>query len=239
MAMLSTPRLDAQAAMQERPFGSNTALYRDPSTEALTRGYRQQKSDFMLARRMLRNQARQGDSKAALALTDITGQAEKAGINMGMESRDQVGANVARRLADRQEEVRRNTLEQGRNRAAADALNQGQVSPAPAVAPEPAAPALTPFGAGEDGDMVMPETRLGRLAGEAYTQKGFDEEDDKKFKSGLVRALGQTDDPAEIAELKRIAGKVGVSSEQFDAKKAELDKPMTNLQKLLAGRPRK
>ena len=240
--MLSTPRLDAQAAMQSRPFGSNTAMYRDPSTEAMTRGYRQQKSDFMLARRMLRNQARQGDSKAALALTGISDTAEKAGINMGMESRDQVGANAARRLMDRQAQVRRDALEQGRNQAAAQALDEARVSPEPAVAPAPApeaAPALTPFGAGDEGDMVMPETRLGRLAGSAYTNKDFTEEADKKFKQGLVGALGQTNDPAEIAELKRIAGQVGVTSEQFDAKKAEIDKPKTNLQKLLDGRARK
>lgn len=228
--MLSTPRLDAQAAMQERPFGSNTAMYRDPSTEALTRGYRQQKSDFMLARRMLRKQARQGDSKAALALTDITGQAEKAGINMGMESRDQVGANVARRLADRQEEVRRNTLEQGRNREAADALNQGQVSPAPAVAPTP-----------EDAADTGPETRLGKLANDALSRSTdqFSDEFQNQFKTSLVKAMDQTNDPKELAELQDAAGKVGVTAEQFNAKKDALDKETAFQRLLRTGRARK
>lgn len=233
--MLSTPRLDAQAAMQERPFGSNTALYRDPSTEALTRGYRQQKSDFMLARRMLRNQARQGDSKAALTLTSMADLAEKAGINMGMESRDQVGANVARRLMDRQEEVRRNTLEQGRNREAADALNQGQVSPAPAVAPEPAAP--TPEAAADTG----PETRLGKLANDALSRSTdqFSDEFQNQFKTSLVKAMDQTNDPKELAELQDAAGKVGVTAEQFNAKKDALDKETAFQRLLRTGRARK
>lgn len=233
--MLSTPRLDAQAAMQQRPFGSNTALYRDPSTEALTRGYRQQKSDFMLARRMLRNQARQGDSKAALALTDITGEAEKAGINMGMEGRDQVGANVARRLADRQEEVRRNTLEQGRNREVADALNQGQVSPAPAVAPEPAAPAS------ETAADTGPETRLGKLANKTLSRSTdqFSDEFQNQFKTSLVKAMDQTNDPKELAELRDAAGKVGVTAEQFNAKKDALDKETAFQRLLRTGRARK
>lgn len=225
MAFPYTPRLDANEAMQERPFGTNTAMYRDPSTEALTREYRQQKSDFALARRMLRKQARAGRGSAE-ALTNIASNAAAQGINMGMESRDQIGATVAGRLAQRQEETRRNNLAAGRiaNPTAIEPMGP----PAPEAAPEAAAAA-------------GPETRLGKLANNALSRSTdqFSDEFQNQFKTGLVKAMGQTNDPKELAELRDAAGKVGVTEEQFNAKKDALDKETAFQRLLRTGRARK
>lgn len=105
MALPTTPRLDNLAAMQTRPLGTNTALYRDPSTEAMTRQYRQQKSDYDMARRLLRRQARRGDSGSALKLIELGG-GKPADVPFGMESPDQRGATVARRVGNMQQGVR-------------------------------------------------------------------------------------------------------------------------------------
>lgn len=98
--MLSTPRLDRLKAMQDRPIGTNTALYRDPSTEAMTRQYNQQRSDYNMARRLLRRQARRGDEKAAMGLIDLGNDAAARNVTFGMQNPDQRGAEVARRLAN-------------------------------------------------------------------------------------------------------------------------------------------
>jgi hypothetical protein len=83
--------------MQDRPIGANTALYRDPTTEALTRQYKQQRSDYNMARRLLSRQARRGDEKAAMSLIELGKDAAKEGISFGMQNPDQRNAEIARR----------------------------------------------------------------------------------------------------------------------------------------------
>jgi hypothetical protein len=219
--------------MKDRPFGTNTAMYRDPSTEALTREYRQQKSDYTLARRMLRKQARAGQASVE-DLTGIAANAAAQGINMGMESRDQIGATVAGRLAQRQEETRRNNLAAGR------LTNPTAIEPMGPPAPE-AAPKAAPKAAPEAAAATGPETRLGKLANNALSRSTdqFSDEFQNQFKTGLVKAMGQTNDPKELAELQDAAGKVGVTAEQFNAKKDALDKETAFQRLLRTGRARK
>lgn len=147
MAALSTPRLDNLAAMQSRPLGTNTALYRDPSTEALTRQYRQQKSDYGMARRLLRRAARRGDVNAALKNIELGQSAQESGVQFGMEGRDQIGAAVAGRRADMASATAANRLAAGRLTPTAEMAG----SPAPTALGQRAAQAMTEKGGSDVG----------------------------------------------------------------------------------------
>lgn len=81
-----TPRLDRFAAMQDRPLGTNTALYRDPAREEMNRNYRREQSDFNMARRLLRREVRRGGATgmaAADRLLNMAPMAEERGVQFG------------------------------------------------------------------------------------------------------------------------------------------------------------
>ena len=142
MAYPTTPRLDNLAAMQSRPLGTNTALYRDPTTEALTRQYRQQKSDYGMARRLLRREARRGNADSAMKLISLGKDASKEGVQFGMEGRDQMGAAVARQRSTMEKGATGMGLAAGRLREATAPAGGASASTAPASTAS-AAPAST------------------------------------------------------------------------------------------------
>jgi hypothetical protein len=215
MAYPTTPRLDNLAAMQSRPLGTNTALYRDPTTEALTRQYRQQKSDYGMARRLLRREARRGNADSAMKLIGLGKDASKEGVQFGMEGRDQMGAAVARQ---------RSTMEKG---ATGMGLAAGRLrdatAPASTASAAPAAPASTASPAAN----MPPNTELGIQAANAMRINGGD---DEGFRQGLARAIGMAKTPEEVDELRGVALKSGISSQQFDRVKS---KEGTALQRLI------
>lgn len=192
-----TPRLDNLEAMQSRPLGTNTALYRDPSTEALTRQYRQQKSDYGMARRLLRRAARRGDVNAALKNIEHGQSAQERGVQFGMEGRDQIGAAVAGQRADM---VNATTA----NRLAAGRLRGDQ----PTTQVEMAGP---PTSAAD----VLPATALGTRADQVMREKGGS---DVGFRQGLDRAIGAAKTPDEMNDLQRTALKSGITADQFKSR---------------------
>ena len=225
MAYPTTPRLDNLAAMQSRPLGTNTALYRDPTTEALTRQYRQQKSDYGMARRLLRREARRGNADSAMKLIDLGKDASKEGVQFGMEGRDQMGAAVARQ---------RSTMEKG---ATGMGLAAGRLRDA--TAPAGGAPASTAPAGGAPLEMAGPptyaatqmssNTTLGTQADDARWHHGGD---DVGFRQGLARAIGMAKTPEETNDLRRVALKSGISQQQFDRVKSKSDNS-TALQRLI------
>lgn len=207
MATPTTPRLDNLAAMQSRPLGTNTALYRDPSTEALTRQYRQQKSDYGLARRLLKREARRGGLRApdaALGMIKLGEQAQEKGVQFGMEGRDQIGAAVAGQRADMATSTAANNLAAGRMR--------GTSPTAPASAPASPIPMAGPPTAGAD---ILPSTDLGVRADQVRRERGGS---DTSFRQGLDRAIGMAKTPEEMNDLQRIALKSNISPDQFKSR---------------------
>ena len=188
MAYPTTPRLDNLAAMQSRPLGTNTALYRDPTTEALTRQYRQQKSDYGMARRLLRREARRGNADSAMKLINLGKEAAKEGVQFGMEGRDQMGAAVARQ---------RSTMEKG---ATGMGLAAGRLREA--TAPTGGAPTGGAPTGGASVEMagpptyaatqMRPNTTLGQQADNAMRKDGGD---DAGFRQGLARAIWMAKTP--------------------------------------------
>jgi hypothetical protein len=201
--------------MQSRPLGTNTALYRDPTTEALTRQYRQQKSDYGMARRLLRREARRGNADSAMKLINLGKEAAKEGVQFGMEGRDQMGAAVARQ---------RSTMEKG---ATGMGLAAGRLREATAPtggAPTGGAPAAT-----ESAANLPPNTTLGIQASNAMRKDGGE---DVGFRQGLARAIGMAKTPEEMGELRDVGSKAGISQQQFDRVKAKSDNS-TALQRLI------
>lgn len=231
MAYPSTPRLDNLAAMQSRPMGTNTALYRDPSTEALTRQYRQQKSDYGLARRLLTRAARRGDVNAALKTIDLGKAAQAQGVQFGMEGRDQQAAAVNRQRSTMEKGVTGMGLAAGRLR--------GDATPAPAGG-TPAPAGGTPVEmAGPPSSASMnslPTTGLGTQADQAMREKGGS---DIGFRKGLNRALFTAKTPDEMNDLRRTATQAGISQQQFDAAKDKAQKSTALNRLLVTGRARK
>ena len=215
MAYPTTPRLDNLAAMQSRPLGTNTALYRDPTTEALTRQYRQQKSDYGMARRLLRREARRGNADSAMKLIGLGKDASKEGVQFGMEGRDQMGAAVARQ---------RSTMEKG---ATGMGLAAGRLREATAPAGGAPAPAPASTASAESAANMPPNTKLGIQADNA---RRLDGGSDKGFREGLARAIGMAKTPEEMNELRGVALKSNISPQQFDRVKA---KEGTALQRLI------
>jgi hypothetical protein len=229
--MAITPRLDNLAAMQSRPMGTNTALYRDPSALAVGRQYKQQKSDYDMARRLLRRQARRGDSSAATALVGLGKDAAADDVEFGMQNVEQRDAAIAGRTAGMKQET-------------VDALNKQRVNRGlVAGRPTATAPPATPVSLGEDsigsitskeGDKVGTKltTPLGQRAAYARSaaQEGSDvfdptlgslaggEDSEKKnliFRQGLDRALGMAKTDVERNELGIVAKDAGISDEAF------------------------
>lgn len=202
--MATTPRLDNLAAMQNRPLGTNTALYRDPSTLAVGRQYKQQKSDYDMARRLLRRQARRGDARAATGLIDLGKDAAANNVEFGMQNVEQRDAAIAGRTAGMQQEVVDMQNTSALNRGAATGLAAGRptTTTAPAPATEPASVWNT-----------MPTTKLGTRAYEELgsTMGGKN----VKFRQGLDRALGMAKTDAERNELGLVAKEAGISDEAF------------------------
>ena len=225
MAYPTTPRLDNLAAMQSRPLGTNTALYRDPTTEALTRQYRQQKSDYGMARRLLRREARRGNADSAMKLINLGKDASKEGVQFGMEGRDQMGAAVARQ---------RSTMEKG---ATGMGLAAGRLREA--TAPTGGAPTGGAPTGGASVEMagpptyaatqMRPNTTLGQQADNAMRKDGGD---DVGFRQGLARAIGMAKTPEETNDLRRVGAQAGISQQQFDRVKSKSDNS-TALQRLI------
>lgn len=218
MAYPTTPRLDNLAAMQSRPLGTNTALYRDPTTEALTRQYRQQKSDYGMARRLLRREARRGNADSAMKLISLGKDASKEGVQFGMEGRDQMGAAVARQ---------RSTMEKGATGMglAAGRLRDATTPASASTASASTAPAST--ASAESAANMPPNTKLGI---QADNKRRFNGGSDIGFREGLARAIGMAKTPEEMDELRGVALKSNISPQQFDRVKA---KEGTALQRLI------
>jgi len=205
MAIPLTPRLDNLASMQSRPLGTNTALYRDPSTEAVGRQYKQQKSDYNMARRLLKRKARRGDERSALGLIDLGERAEKQGITMGgITSRDETNAAIAGRTAA----MKRETADMGttarNNRGAVQLGDETLGREMPATSQND-----------------LPRTELGQRANEVMATRGSQ---DKSFRQGLDRAIGMAKTDAEMGELSSVATQAGISPEAFKRRKNWWDK---------------
>lgn len=218
--MATSPRLDNLAAMQNRPFGTNTALYRDPSTLAVGRQYKQQKSDYDMARRLLRRQARRGDARSAQGLIDLGKDAAANNVEFGMQGVEQRDAAIAGRTAGMQQEVVDMQNTSALNRGAATGLAAGRptTTTAPAPAPAPATESATepaPAPSAESASVwnTMPTTKLGTRAYEELgsTMGGKN----VKFRQGLDRALGMAKTDAERNELGLVAKEAGISDEAF------------------------
>jgi len=200
-----TPRLDNLAAMQSRPLGTNTALYRDPSTEAVGRQYKQQKSDYNMARRLLKRKARRGDERSALGLIDLGESAEKRGITMGgITNRDETNAAIAGRTAAMKQET--NDF----NGAAQLNRNGIQLGEEVLGRETPAAPRT-----------AAPTTGLGQRAYEVMGARGGK---DLGFRQGLDRAIGMAKTDTEMNELASAATEAGISPEAFKRRKNWWDK---------------
>jgi len=223
MAYPTTPRLDNLAAMQSRPLGTNTALYRDPTTEALTRQYRQQKSDYGMARRLLRREARRGNADSAMKLINLGKEAAKEGVQFGMEGRDQMGAAVARQRSTMEKGATGMGLAAGRLREATAPTGGAPTGGAP-TGGAPVEMAGPPTYA---ATQMRPNTTLGQQADNAMRKDGGD---DVGFRQGLARAIGMAKTPEETNDLRRVGAQAGISQQQFDRVKA---KEGTALQRLI------
>ncbi len=205
---MATPRLDNLQAMQSRPLGTNTALYRDPSTEALTRQYRHQKSDYGFARRLLKREARRGGLRApgaALGMIKLGEQAQEKGVQFGMEGRDQQDAAVNRRKITDENSTAALRLATGRMRG------EMAGNAAPASAPTAGAPAEM-AGPPTAGANMLPSTDLGTRADQVMREKGGA---DVGFRQGLDRAIGKAKTPEEMNDLQRTALQSGITADQF------------------------
>lgn len=200
---LSTPRLDNLAAMQNRPLGTNTALYRDPSTLAVGRQYKQQKSDYDMARRLLRRQARRGDARSAQGLIDLGKDAAANNVEFGMQNVEQRDAAIAGRTAGMQQEVVDMQNTSALNRGAATGLAAGR--PTATAAPAPTASVWN----------TSPTTKLGTRAYEELGSLGREGGKNVKFRQGLDRAIGMAKTDAERNELGLVAKEAGISDEAF------------------------
>jgi hypothetical protein len=201
--------------MQTRPLGTNTALYRDPTTEGMTRQYNQQRSDYNMARRLLRRQARRGDTDAATKLIDLGRDAAKENVTFGMEGQDQRGAAIARNRMGLEQKTRdQEAANSGlvpktpRLDAMGDNTAKPTVGEPPAMLKRPSDYGTLGLGTVRDGVGVLPETGLGARALQA---KGTMGSDTLGFRQGLDRAIGMAKTPEEMAELGDIASQSGIT----------------------------
>ena len=230
MAYPTTPRLDNLAAMQSRPLGTNTALYRDPTTEALTRQYRQQKSDYGMARRLLRREARRGNADSAMKLINLGKDASKEGVQFGMEGRDQMGAAVARQRSTMEKGATGMGLAAGRLREATAPTGGAPTGGAPTGgAPTGGAPVEMAGPPTYAATQMRPNTTLGQQADNAMRKDGGD---DAGFRQGLARAIWMAKTPEETNDLRRVGLQSGISQQQFDREKSKSD-TSTALQRLI------
>lgn len=191
--------------MQSRPLGTNTALYRDPSTEAVGRQYKQQKGDYEMARRLLRRKARRGDERSALNLIDLGQSAEKRGITMGgITGADETKAAIAGRTASMKQETN-DFASQGRLNRGGAQLGEEVLGRETSMAPRTAAPT----------------TGLGQRAYEVMGARGGQ---DLSFRQGLDRAIGMAKNDTEMGELASAATEAGISPEAFKRRKNWWDK---------------
>ena len=203
--MANTPRLDNLTAMQNRPMGTNTALYRDPSALAVGRQYKQQKSDYDLARRLLRRQARRGDAKAAVGLIGLGKDAADNKVEFGMQNVEQRDAAIAgRNAAVQQETVDLENMSK---------VNRGLAAGRPVVN-EPPSMLRRPEEAASVWN-TKPTTALGTRAYEELGRVGDEGGKGLNFRQGLDRAVGMAKTDAERNELGLVAKEAGISDEAF------------------------
>ena len=145
-----TPLLDRLAEMQNRPFGTNTALS-DGSQYGVGGSagsqFRRQASAYGQALRILNRAARRGDANAALRAISVREDAMNKGYSPGGVSRKaEADAGILGRLdamrssaADRQRaaelERARAEIELGQGQGQGQGLMGGTPAPAPATAP--------------------------------------------------------------------------------------------------------
>lgn len=207
--MAITPRLDNLAAMQNRPMGTNTALYRDPSALAVGRQYKQQKSDYDMARRLLRRQARRGDSQSALGLVGLGKDAAANDVEFGMQNVEQRDAAIAGRTAGMNQETvdLQNAGKMNRGVAAGLAGGRAPTNEPPAMLRRPEEPASV--------WNTKPTTALGTRAYEELGRVGDEGGKGLKFRQGLDRAVGMAKTDAERDELGLVAKEAGIPDEAF------------------------
>jgi hypothetical protein len=212
--------------LQRRPFGS-TAATRPTSTEGQVNSsaggqYRQRAENYNLANRILKRQARRGDSRSALALLDVQKEANDEGFSPGgIRRRDEFNSGLLRNLDARQQAAMDNERAATLNRQSVDG---------------------TPVEEGV-GATVMPESRntaaLDILEGQrtgddATLQRGLDsanrlgvsqpenilrKDQDLTARRTLDDALGKSSSEAEIEQLKDRAARLGVSGSAFDRRR--------------------
>jgi len=204
--MAITPRLDNLEAMQSRPLGTNTALYRDPSALAVGRQYKQQKSDYDMARRLLRRQARRGSTDAAMGLIGLGKDAAKEGVEFGMQDTQQRDAAIAGRTAMSQQQSVDAINKQRNDQSFAREMNSGLAAgrtPTPTTT-APAAPTS-----------VWDAPASTALGGRVYEELGRRGGADVGFRQGLDRAIGMAKTDAERSELGLAAKEAGISDQAF------------------------
>ena len=204
--MAITPRLDNLAAMQSRPLGTNTALYRDPSTISMGRQYKQQKSEYDMARRLLRRAARRGDSQAAMGLIGLGKDAAKEGVEFGMQNVEQRDAAIAGRTAGMQQETVDMENASKINRGAASGLAAGRT---------PTTTALAGSSNTDEAPSVWNTTPKTQLGTRAFEELGRQGGENTNFRQGLDRARGMAKTDAERSELQTAAKGAGITDEAF------------------------
>lgn len=218
--------LDRLKELQSRPFGTSAAT-RPTSTDGKVNSsagsqYRQRTENYNMATRILRQNARRGDSRSALALLDVQKEANDEGFSPGgIRRRDEFNSGLLRNL-------------DARGRAAADLERTQQINRQAAdetTGPAPAAP--------EAGATVTPESRNtaaldilegDRTGDDALVQRGLDSANrlgvqqpenllrrdrDLTARKTLDNALGQSSSEAEIEQLRDRAARLGISGSAF------------------------
>jgi hypothetical protein len=219
--------------LQRRPFGS-TAATRPTSTEGQVNSseggqYRQRAENYNLANRILKRQARRGDSRSALALLDVQREANEEGFSPGgIRRRNEFNSGLLRNLDARQQAAMDNERAAELKRLQTEEEIQKRRS----------APQSEGVGA-----TVMPESRntaaLDILEGQrtgddTILQRGLDsanrlgvqqpenilrKDQDLTARRTLDDALGKSSSEAEIAQLKDRAARLGVSGSAFDRRR--------------------
>ena len=201
--------LDRYDAMQSRPLGTNTGLYREPGFAGMTSDYKRQQSDYNMARRLLRSQARMGDANAAMGLIGLGDKARAEGVSFGgIQSYAGNQANIAGRVASQQNEIADMELGRQANRSILErTLNPNATAGAGRGNPL----ADEPMQTGE-------RTALGVRAFNAM-DNAFGGGANIGFRQGLDRAIGVAKTPQEMNDLRDAAQASGISTDAFNRRK--------------------
>lgn len=223
--------LDQYDQMQNRPFGTNTALSRQNAygvggTDGSQ--IRKQNSAYGRALRILDRQARRGDARSALAAIDTRREANQMGFSPGgIQRKDELDAMTRGNIAAQAQSAMDTQAAQETERRRNAFLGNSFGPPAPSGTPAPATPAapknrlyagLDVLEAGQSGNQAQLDTAVAgaQTLGVANPKSILNTGDELKYRKTLDTALGQAKTPEEIAALKARGTRYGVPAEAFD-----------------------